>query len=86
VGLVQAGAAEPDDRGPYRLEIAGQHRVFRTLPERIGNVRVQSREPIDRQDLGRLYLVEVRRPVELPPPAVGPSQVTAGPDEDSAGD
>jgi len=71
-GLVEAGAALPNPAGAYRLEYAGAWYAFDPEPDRFGGVRVRSDHPILLQDFGRLYLIEVRRPVELPATPAGP--------------
>ena len=71
-GLVEAGAALPNPAGAYRLKYAGAWYAFDPEPDRFGDVRVRSDNPILLQDFGRLYLIEVRRPVELPATPAGP--------------
>jgi len=71
-GLVEAGAALPNHDGAYRLKYAGAWYAFDPHPELLGSVRVRSDNPILLQDFGRLYLIEVRRPVELPATPAGP--------------
>jgi len=71
-GLVEAGAALPNPAGAYRLEYAGAWYAFDPEPDRFGGVRVRSDDPILLQDFGHLYLIEVRRPVELPATPAGP--------------
>jgi len=73
-GLVEAGAADPNPAGPYRLECRDAHYAFDPQPELLGSVRVRSDNPILLQDFGRLYLIEVRRPVELPATPAGPQR------------
>jgi hypothetical protein len=71
-GLAEAGAASPNPDGTYRLKYAGAWYAFDPEPDRFGDVRVRSDNPILLQDFGRLYLIEVRRPVELPATPAGP--------------
>ncbi|MCX5649312.1 MAG: glycosyltransferase family 39 protein [Planctomycetota bacterium] len=71
-GLVEAGAALPNADGAYRLKYAGAGYAFDPEPDRFGDVRVRSDNPILLQDFGRLYLIEVRRPVALPATPAGP--------------
>jgi len=71
-GLVEAGAASPNPAGAYRLKYAGAWYAFDPEPDRFGDVRVRSDEPILLHEFGHLYLIEVRRPVELPATPAGP--------------
>jgi len=72
-GLVEAGAALPNPDGAYRLKYAGAWYAFDPEPDRFGDVRVRSDNPILLQDFGRLYLIETRRSIKLPEVPVGPN-------------
>jgi 4-amino-4-deoxy-L-arabinose transferase-like glycosyltransferase len=70
--LVELGAAKPADKGPYQLKVRKQDVSFQTMPQELGEVRCAS-EPIQSQKWGRIYLIEVRRPVQTsaPPYEIG---------------
>ena len=72
-GLAEANAASPNPAGAYRLEFLGVSYAFDPEPDRFGDVRVRSPESILLEDLGRLYLIEIRRPIKLPEVPVGPN-------------
>ena len=67
-GLIEAGAAAADEAGEYSFDKRqGKGKTssrFRTLPGEVGRVRLRT-EPIFSQGWGRMYLIEVRRPVRL---------------------
>jgi len=57
-GLVELGAAEVDQDGPFKLKLAGRKVRFRPLPESLGEVAF-STEPIISQRWGRVYLIRL---------------------------
>jgi 4-amino-4-deoxy-L-arabinose transferase-like glycosyltransferase len=64
-GLVASGAAVADPKGSYDYCILNRRFRFSTSPEQFGVVRAVSKHEIDAYDFGRLFLVELSRPVQL---------------------
>jgi len=81
-GLVEAGAARPDPQGAFQLKIDGRKCRFQTLPEQIGRVVCVSDRPIVSQRWGRIYLIEIHRPVRLTGRPICVGHISGRPDED----
>ncbi len=70
IGLLNAGAYEPDPEGPIKItRREGGEKVrhrFRPRPETLGRVAVRSNRRIDVECWGRLYLIEWTGPPKPP--------------------
>lgn len=80
--LLEIGAyhAEHPD-GRFRIKIEGHKRAFDTAPESMGRVLFQTSQGIEMQDWGRMYLIELARPIRMPSPPIDTKYVS-----DEAGD
>ncbi len=81
-GLVEAGAAREDVEGDYQLKIDGVEHRFSTLPEQIGQVVHVSDRGITSQRWGRIYLIEINRPVRLAGEPLFTGHISGRPDDD----
>ncbi len=57
-GLVELGAGQMDESGPYTSKLFGRKVRFRTYPERLGELEI-STEPVVSQRWGRMYLIRL---------------------------
>jgi 4-amino-4-deoxy-L-arabinose transferase-like glycosyltransferase len=64
-GLAASGSAKEDPAGPYHFRVRKRRFRFTTEPQQLGEVRCVSERDIETHEFGRLYLIELRRPVEL---------------------
>ena len=64
-GLAAAGAARIDPNGTYTYRIRRRQYRFTTQPDQFGIVRAVNSHDIEAYEFGRLFLVELRRPVHL---------------------
>ena len=64
-GLAEAGAARPNANGGYRIKGKKEHYAFDVFPADFGTVRLTSARPIETDDLGRIYLIELARPAHV---------------------
>lgn len=60
----------PVPAGAMRIKIGGQKRWFQTAPESLGQVLLQSPTGVAYEDWGRLYLIEIERPIRPKNPPV----------------
>ncbi|NBB94721.1 MAG: hypothetical protein GVY16_03175 [Planctomycetes bacterium] len=69
--LLEIGAWQPGGaKTSYRPKIGGTRKPYDTAPESLGRVVFQSCEPVEMEDWGRMYLIELRRPIRVPAPCV----------------
>lgn len=70
-GLLQLGAYQAGDE--FRIKIDGEKRYFTPRPQDLGRVVQRSDRQIEMEDWGRIYLIELRRPIRpsSPPLQVG---------------
>ena len=64
-GLIATGAHQLNDNGPFAVWDGDTRLRYVSRPEQVGSVRLQTDKPIDEQGWGRLYLVELSRPLRL---------------------
>ena len=69
-GLVELGAATESSRAPFKMEMAGVDRRYATHPAQFGLV-VLTGGMVEEDEWGRIYLIRLRRPLELPPKRPG---------------
>ncbi len=88
-GLTELGACREDPNGSYVLKVKEQtgpgrptrKARLRTLPEELGIVRATGRAIVS-QNWGRIYLIELRRPVRISGKPMRPAWVSGKRDED----
>jgi hypothetical protein len=64
-GLVEAGAAFPNNDGAYRFWANDVHYAFEPNPGELGKVVLKSSRFIQTREAGRLYLIDLARPVRV---------------------
>jgi hypothetical protein len=88
-GLAELGACREDPNGSYVLKVqehtepgrTTRKARLRTLPEDLGIVRATGRAIVS-QNWGRIYLIELRRPVRISGKPMQPAWVSGKRDED----
>lgn len=62
-GLLELGAARPDENGSYRIRLPEGKRRFDIRAEELGMISLTS-PPVVYQNWGRIYLIRLERPVQ----------------------
>ena len=76
-GLIAMGAHRRDDRGAFAVWDGDTRVRYASRPAQVGSVRAVTDKPILEQGWGRLYLIELSRPLRLAGPPVTVAHLSA---------